>query len=90
MATPGKDTPPFLANNPAASSGGKCAANPPYDDRPQKDGTSNSPAAAPTEKFPNRPQPTTKPAYNPESVPNGGTTPYPGPSQPTQKPFKLG
>lgn len=78
--------PPFLEGNSAAASGG---GHPPFENRPQKTGTSNTPDGG-SEKFPNRPQPSGAPQGNPQSVPGGGKLPYSSPSKPTQTPFKLG
>jgi hypothetical protein len=87
MATPGKDIAPFLQNNPAASGGAKAAGNPPFENRPQKDGATNQPDGDSKQRGPDRPQPMKSPAYSPESIPSGGTLPYKGPSVPTQTPF---
>jgi hypothetical protein len=96
MATPGKDTAPFLQDNPATKSSGK-PAHPPYDDKPQDMGSSsddhNSNQA---HRGPDRPQPSRSPdagaGDNTQSVPAGsvmgGRLPYPGPSKPTATPFK--
>lgn len=83
------DTAPFLQGNPAATSAATAGVNGPYPSRPQKDGSSSQQDGG-NDKFPNRPQPMGAPKPNPQSIPNGGTLPYKGPSVPTQTPFKLG
>lgn len=81
--------PPFLEGNPAATSGGG-PCHPPFENRPQKMGSTNQPDGGMGEKFPNRPQPAGSPKGNPQSIPGGGKLPYPGPSKPTPSPMKLG
>lgn len=76
--------PPFLGN---ASSGSGSPDKPPFDNRPQKTGTSNTPDGG---GFPNRAQPMKSPTVSPESVPAGGTLPYKGAPTPVATPFKLG
>jgi len=95
MATPGKDIAPFLQGNPAAnaSSGGK--AQPPYESRPQKSGSSSDDYnSSDKHRGPDRAQPMRKPdtgaGDSPTSIPAGGPLPYSSPSKPTQTPFKLG
>jgi len=85
------DKPPFLQNNPATQSGVPVGSgNPPFDNRPQKQGRSAEGGLNGSEHFPNRTQPTRKEDANPQSIPSGGTLPFPGASKPTQTPFKLG
>ena len=62
----------------------------PFPNRPQPEGGSNKPDGGDQERFPNRPQPMKEQSGNPKSVPSGGKLPYPGPSQPTKTPFRLG
>ncbi len=77
--------PPFLSSTSTSASGPKD----PFADRPQKDGGSADYKGGADENFPNRPQKTGGPTGNPQSVPQGGTSPFPAMPKPAV-PFKLG
>ncbi len=61
----------------------------PFADKPQPMGGDDD-ADANDDNFPNRPQPMGAPKGNPESIPQGGNLPYPGPPPAPRLPFKLG
>lgn len=77
--------PPFLGATPKAS-----APKDPYPDLPQKDGSSSDYSGKTDENFPNLPQKMGGSKGNPQSVPSGGTMPFPGAPAAPAKPFKLG
>lgn len=77
--------PPFLKDSSSAAS----APKDPFADRPQKMGEMEDDGSD-NDNFPNRPQPMGAPKGNPESIPQGGNLPYPGPPPAPKLPFKLG
>lgn len=84
----GKDIPPFLKDNPAATSSGKTPDVAP--NIPQKSGATGDAGKALDEKdFPNLPQKSGEPKGNPQSVPSGGKLPYTSAPANPGKPYKL-